>query len=595
MKPGQRQRLERLYNRKVPRDAIVSVPLAVSMTELSAEIGRQIGITIDRRGRIKHVIVGDADQLFIPDLGRSRAGEGRFRGIRLVHTHLRDEPLTEDDITDLVRLRLDMIAAIGVGRDGRPATLYHTHMLPSGSELPYADPTVTTVHAEQTDFAVFIDALEEEFSRRTVGAIETDGATRAIAVHVTTTTRDLDPQTSLRELAELARTADVLLVDKMIQKRPRFDPKYVLGKGKLNELLLMTMQLDCELVIFDQDLSPNQVRAIAEVTDVKVIDRSQLILDIFARRAHTREGKLSVELAQLRYLLPRLAQRTTAFSRLAGGIGGRGPGETKLEIDRRRARDRINQLERELKHCEVQRNNRRNRRNRRRVPVVALVGYTNAGKSTLFNAITQSDVLSEDKLFATLHVTTRRLRFPQDREVVIIDTVGFIRDLPDDLKSAFRATLEELEEADLLLHVVDVGDPRMAQQIASVEQVLADMELLDTPRMRVFNKVDQLEPALAEAICAQNSAIGVSALDRPSVRPLMEAIETRLWQAGRGETAYALAYQAQLAEQIQQAAEEEAQLQAEIAAEEARYEAEFAALAAKETAQEAEPEAREDG
>jgi GTP-binding protein HflX len=584
LKPGQRQRLERLYNRKVPREAIVSVPLAVSMTELSAEIGRQIGITIDRRGRIKHVIVGDADQLFIPDLGRSRAGEGRFRGIRLVHTHLRDEPLTEDDITDLVRLRLDMIAAIGVGRDGRPATLYHTHMLPSGSELPYADPTVTSVHAEKTDFAVFIDALEEEFSRRTVGAIETDGATRAIAVHVTTTTRDLDPQTSLRELAELARTADVLLVDKMIQKRPRFDPKYVLGKGKLNDLLLMTMQLDCELVIFDQNLSPNQVRAIAEVTDVKVIDRSQLILDIFARRAHTREGKLSVELAQLRYLLPRLAQRTTAFSRLAGGIGGRGPGETKLEIDRRRARDRINQLERELKQCEVQRNNRRNRRNRRRVPVVALVGYTNAGKSTLFNAITQSDVLSEDKLFATLHVTTRRLRFPQDREVVIIDTVGFIRDLPDDLKSAFRATLEELEEADLLLHVVDVGDPRMAQQIASVEQVLADMELLDTPRMRVFNKVDQLEPALAEAICAQNNAIGVSALDRPSVRPLMEAIETRLWQAGRGETAYALAYQAQLAEQIQQAAEEEAQLQAEIAAEEAQYEAEFAALAAEEEA-----------
>ena len=584
LKPGQRQRLERLYTRKVPTEAIISVPLATTLTELSGEIGRQIGITLDRRGRVKHVIVGDADQLFIPDLGRSRAGEGRFRGIRLVHTHLRDEPLTQDDITDLVRLRLDMIVAIGVSNEGRPATLYRTHMLPSGSALPYADQTVTTVHDDAINFIDFINALEDEFSRRTVGAVETEGAIRAIAVHVTTTTRGIDPDTSLRELAELARTADVLLVDKMVQRRAKFDPKYVLGRGKLNDLLLMTMQLDCELVIFDQDLSPNQVQAIAEATDVNVIDRSQLILDIFARRAHTREGKLAVELAQLRYLLPRLAQSSTALSRLAGGIGGRGPGETKLEIDRRRARDRVTQLERELKVCKTQRVNRRSRRNKRGVPVVALMGYTNAGKSTLFNAITQSEVLAEDKLFATLHVTTRRLRFPEDREVVMIDTVGFIRDLPEDLKAAFRATLEELEEADLLLHVVDVGDPRMQQQIASVEQVLTDMELNGTPRLRVFNKVDQLEPALAEAICAQNNAIGVSALDRPSVRPLMEAIETRLWQEGHEGPQQP--YQIQVAEEIRQAAKVEAQLQAEIAAEEARYEAEFAKLAETEGVEE---------
>ncbi len=516
----------------MPRELIVSAPLAQTLTELSQEMGRQVGVTLDRRGRVMHVIVGDADHLFIPDLGRSRAGEGRFRGIRLVHTHLRDEPLTTDDLTDLSRLRLDLIAAVGVGRDGRPATLYHTHLLPPGSEHPYAEQTVGSVHDEGFNFSEFIDGLEAEFSRNTVGALETEGQTRAIAVHVNVDD-EMDPRVSLRELAELARTADVVIVDALIQNRKKFDPKFVMGRGKLEELLLMTMQLDCELVIFDQNLSPNQVRAIGEVTDVKVIDRSQLILDIFSRRAHTSEGKLAVELAQHKYRLPMLSGRGTALSRLMGGIGGRGPGESKLEIDRRRARDRINFLEKQLKHAEVQRENRRNRRRGRDVPVVALVGYTNAGKSTLFNALTQSDVLTEDKLFATLHTTTRRMRFPEDRELVLIDTVGFIRDLPEDLIVAFKATLEELREADLLLHVVDVGDPRMAQQIDSVERILTEMELLDTPRIKVFNKVDVLEPALADNICRNHAAFGVQATLRRTTRPLMEAMEVRLWQVQR--------------------------------------------------------------
>ena len=366
LKPVHRNRLAKLYERACAEQDIISVGLANTLSELSFETGRQIGITIDRRGRIRHVIVGDAEHIFIPDLGRSRAGEGRFRGIRLVHTHLHQEPLSEEDLTDLIRLRFDMIAALGVGRDGRPGRLYHTHLMPFGSKTPTAPQTESTIHNSAVQFDIFIEALEEEFARRNVGTLDTGDQTRAIAVHVSTPSQAVKPQTALRELGELAMTANVIIMDALVQKRRRFDPKYLVGQGKLNDLLQLTMQLDCELVIFDQSLTPNQVRCISEATDVKVIDRSMLILDIFARRALTREGKLAVELAQLQYLLPRLAHKNTAFSRLAGGIGGRGPGETKLEIDRRRARDRIGSIK-QLAQTEVQRKNRRRRRNHRQV------------------------------------------------------------------------------------------------------------------------------------------------------------------------------------------------------------------------------------
>lgn len=484
-----------------------------------------------------HVIIGNHEKLFLPDLGRSRAGDSRFRGVRLVHTHLKNEPLTHDDLTDLVRLRLDMVVAIGVDPHGKPANLYHTHMMPAGRGDAYAEPTVTTVHDERTDFTEFIEALEAEFTQSTVGARATEGQTRAIAVHVTTGRDRIDPDTSLQELQELARTAGVIIVDVMIQRRPRLDPRFVMGQGKLDELLLLTMQLDCELVIFDQNLSPNQVRSIADVTDVKVIDRSQLILDIFARRAHTREGKLQVELAQLKYTLPRLAQKNTAYSRLMGGIGGRGPGESKLEVDRRRARDRIRKLEKQLDQVATRRQTRRHRRDSRAVPVVSIVGYTNAGKSTLFNAITQSKVLAEDQLFATLDTTSRRLRFPQEREVVLTDTVGFIRDLPKDLVNAFKATLEELHEADLLLHVVDISDPRMEEQMESVERILSDLELMDKPRIKVFNKTDRMTPEIAENLCNLHDAIGVSAMKRPTLRPLLASVEGALWSIDQAQQA----------------------------------------------------------
>ena len=473
--------------------------------------------------------MGDADGIFIPDLGRARAGEGRFRGIRLVHTHLRNEPLSEEDLTDLIRLRFDLIAAIGVGDAGRPSDLHYTHLMPLGSHSAAADPIVEPIHQHRLDFEDFILALEDEFSRRSLATLETAGQTRAIAVHVNLPNDEIRPAVALSELRELARTAGVIIMDAMVQKRRRFDPKYLVGQGKLNDLLQLTMQLDCELVIFDQSLSPNQVRFIAEATDVKVIDRSMLILDIFAKRAHTREGKLAVELAQLQYLLPRLAHKSSAFSRLAGGIGGRGPGETKLEVDRRRARDRINALKKQLAHTEVQRRNRRNRRNSRGVPKVAILGYTNAGKSTLFNAITQSTVLTENKLFATLDVTTRRIRFPRERELVLTDTVGFIRDLPDALVDAFKATLEECEDADLLIHVVDISDPMMDAQIESVCEILKEMNLDRHERLVLLNKCDQVDPETQTERCLEYGAYAVSAVEPKTLKPVLELVESRLW------------------------------------------------------------------
>jgi GTP-binding protein HflX len=290
------------------------------------------------------------------------------------------------------------------------------------------------------------------------------------------------------------------------------------------------MNKGATLLIFDQDLSPSQIKAIGEMTELKVIDRSQLILDIFARRAHSRDGKVQVELAQLKYRLPRLAGKGTAMSRLMGGIGGRGPGEMKLEIDRRRVRDRIHLLEKELKILSEARRQRKARRVEHRVPIVSIIGYTNAGKSTLLNALTRSDTFVEDKLFATLDTASRRLRFPREREVIITDTVGFIRDLPRDLMAAFRATLEELEDADLLLHVIDASNPRYEQQIASVEQILTDLDLSKKPRVYIFNKIDRVDKEEAQYLAVRFDAVMVSALDRKTFPPLLDVVEQHVFE-----------------------------------------------------------------
>ena len=531
LKASHSKRLLATRRRRVQQRELVSPELARHLTELSREIGRQLGVLINRRGEVEHVIVGDARQLVLPDIGRARAGHARLRGLRLVHTHLKDEPLTRDDLTDLVLLRLDAVAAIVAREDGLPGKIYVATLMPwntSGDLYNLAE--APSLYELEFDAQGQIAALEQEMARvapvRAVGV-----AGRAILVGIHTGDRTA-AEASLQELQELARTADVQVLDVVLQARREIDPRTLIGEGKLQEILVRSMALGADLLVFDRNLTPSQARHIGEATSLRILDRTQLILDIFAQRAQSADGKLQVELAQLKYLLPRLVGRDDSLSRLAGGIGGRGPGETKLEIDRRRVRERISALESRIDRLSGDRATRRRQRNRTGVPVISIVGYTNAGKSTLLNALTDSTVLAENKLFATLDPTSRRLRFPRDREVIITDTVGFIRDLPKDLVAAFRATLEELAEADLLLHVVDASDPRHDEQAQAVERVLSTLDVAATPRLLVYNKADRA-PEAAAALALRDDGVAVSSTKRRGFGELLERCEDILWKRGK--------------------------------------------------------------
>jgi GTP-binding protein HflX len=534
LKPSQLHALRRTYRRRVDARSVVSPELARHLCEVSHETNRQIGVLLDRKGDVQAVIVGDARGLELPDVGRARAGESRLRGLRLVHTHLRGEPLTRDDHTDLALLRLDLVAALEVREDGLPGKVHWAHLLPENPQgAMWKDEQASGVHALEWDPLAGALALEEEFARASA-LRRTGGRERAILVGFGGRARGrAQAEASLVELKELARTAGVEVLEETLQLRRDPDPRYLIGKGKLEDIVLRSMQRMATLVVFDAELSPSQARHIAEATSLKILDRTQLILDIFAQRAQSADGKLQVELAQLKYLYPRLVGRDDSLSRLAGGIGGRGPGETKLEIDRRRVRDRITALERRIDALGADRHLRRKQRNARGLPVLSIVGYTNAGKSTLLNALTGSKVLAEDVLFATLDPTSRRLRFPRDREVIVTDTVGFIRDLPPDLVTAFRATLEELGDADLLLHVVDASDPRHDEQIEAVEEILRELGLAGKPRVLVMNKIDRLPEGDGAALAHRRDAIANSAETREGLPALLHACDRLLFAGGR--------------------------------------------------------------
>ena len=506
---------------------MVSPELARHLTETSRRLNRQVGVLLGRDGIIRNVIVGNAHSLTLPDIGRLRGGVGRFRGLRLVHTHLKGEPLTRDDLNDLALLRLDLVAAIEVLGDGLPGRIDLAHLAPLGPDgnghdsEPFERLQAPDVHQLSFDVEATMRALEDEFARVTSAAGETQKE-RALVIGITPEDEHFE------EMLELVRSAGVAVAGTVRQKRSQVHPRTVVGSGKLQDIVLEAMRSRATVAIFDIDLKPAQGRAFEDATGLKAIDRTQLILDVFAQRARSRDGKLQVELAQLKYSLPRLTEKDAGLSRLTGGIGGRGPGETVVEIGRRRIRDRIRALEKQVESLSRQRDLRRRRRREEGVPVLSIIGYTNAGKSTLLNAMTGSEVESADQLFMTLDPTSRRLRFPREGEVVITDTVGFIADLPPDLVAAFRATLEELADADLLLHVVDAADPRLEQKLESVERLLTELNLEEIPRLLVLNKTDLLEPYEADALARRFNGVAVSAARRRGLAELVQAAEERL-------------------------------------------------------------------
>ncbi|MDW7773444.1 MAG: GTPase HflX [Desulfobulbaceae bacterium] len=501
-------------------DDIIGRDLARSLCTVSAEINRQVGLLVHRSGKIESVIVGDHDRIVIPPLSLIRTAGGRLRGLRCIHTCFNRSGLNDEDIMDMVCLRLDLMAVMTMN-DGLPDLMFTAHLVPEpvdGRDWAMLEPMHPS--RQPVPFLSFIEDLEEQFvSKRPIREVE-KGFDRAILVSVTTGAKNQAAE-SLAELAELARSADVIVLDRVIQRRKSIHPRFILGKGKLMEIMLRSLHVGANLLIFDQELTPSQIRSVTEHTELRVIDRTQLILDIFARRALSREGKLQIEMAQLKYLLPRLSTRDDALSRLTGGIGARGPGETRLEIDRRRINDRIARLTRELKSVGRERYYRRSRRRKKDVPVISLVGYTNAGKSTLLNTLTRSTIKAEDLLFATLDPTSRRLRFPRDMEVIITDTVGFIRNLPADLLKAFESTLEELHEADLLVHVIDVSNSAYREQVEVVEKLLRDLELDTIPCLRVFNKIDRVDQDTLDRL-AETDGILISAIDEKTLAPFLE-------------------------------------------------------------------------
>ena len=520
--------MTRLYNRRFPGLGGYSLEQARELALLAEDISRQIGLLIDRKGRPVMVIIGERDSILIPELTGFRTSPGRLRGVRFLLTRFGETSISQEDLMDMVFLRLDTVAVLSV-KQGMPCRLHWAQLMP-----PNADDTPYLIHPPlpwdrvDVDFTAQAEALEEELAR-TGQRIQTDArAGTALLISVGTASKAVQ-ESSLLELADLANTAGLEVAGQIVQRVGRFNPKHILGKGKIAELEILALQKNVSVLIFDCELSPTQMRNLSRITERKVLDRTQLILDIFAQHAVSKAGKLQVELAQLKYTLPRLVGQNRALSRLAGGIGGRGPGETKLELDRRKTRDRITLLKGELKRLRRHRHATRANRSRAGVPIVALVGYTNAGKSTLLNTLTHSGVLAENKLFATLDPTSRRLRFPQDREIILTDTVGFIKELPEDLKEAFMATLEELESADLLVQVADASHNDVEAQVHAVDTLLTGLGVHEIPRILVMNKDDLLDFSTREQVHNMfPEAVFVSARKRSTLAPLVEAILSRI-------------------------------------------------------------------
>jgi GTP-binding protein HflX len=540
--PSEIRAVRKLYQRSLDATEMVSLDLAREMLRIAHDLRRRVGVLINRQGRIEGVVLGTKEIIYLPDLGRYRLGRSRLRNLRFVFTDLsRDKDqasIPYDIFADLERLRFDVV--VSVREAANRVSMSFAYLVPAkGLD------TATTMTEEVRDLAIFEDdflermeAIEQSLASEIVQLDSDEVGAVLVGVYEKS---DVEPAASMLELRELARTAGVRVVDEIVQRR-KIDPKTFIGSGKLQELVIRCLRLGAEVLIFDAELKPSQWRAITNSTELKVIDRSMLILDIFAQRAQSADGRLQVELAQLKYNLPRLVEKDAGLSRLSGGIGGRGPGETKLELGRRTIRDRISELERRLDKVRQSRDLRRGRRRDNQMALVSVVGYTNVGKSTLFNLLTGSAALAENKLFATLDPSQRRLFLPNritdgssdavGRTVVLSDTVGFIRKLPAELENAFRATLEELYDAALLVHVVDASDPDALGKYLAVRSIFEQMGLAQAPELVAVNKIDAVPEEVANELCLRLNGVPVSAAKKIGIGELLASIDSKVPRSG---------------------------------------------------------------
>ncbi len=529
LKPSLKKRISNLYRRRVPAERLYTSELARTMAELSSHAGKAVSILLSRSGQVRAVAVGDAAALPVPEHAYL---ETRLAPYRILHTHLAPGGLSGADLTTLFLHRYDSITAIDVV-DGMPAQAHLAHLVPPGSEEEDWRVYPPRGYADylEWDYQAVLRALEEELARQARAHELLDGSGERVILLGLDLGKGPEAESELAELAELAATAGGVIVHKELVYRDKLDKRYAVGRGKLNELTQIAYHENAGTLIFGINLSPAQAGEIERATQLKVLDRTQLILDIFASHARTPQAEVQVELAQLRYLLPRLVGKGRALSRLGAGIGTRGPGETKLEVDRRRINERIRRLEKELERVARRRRESRKSRKRNRAPVVAIVGYTNAGKTTLLHALTRKGERGEDKLFATLRPLTRRGYISGYGEVLFTDTVGFIRDMPAELKTAFRATLEELGDADLILHVLDASASGAWERWRSVEEQLLEMGLTAT-LIPVLNKVDRSDPYDVMSLQERLPATAVSARSGEGLAQLRAEIARALVGAG---------------------------------------------------------------
>lgn len=526
--------LQKLYDMQSPQ--LVSHELAVKLADITEYINREISVYITRSGQIIEIAVGDNATVELPSFS-GRRGAGRLSGIRCIHTHPGGNPyLSGVDISALKNNKYDAMVAIGVvSPDFTKSELTFGLITGIDSNENYTAECYgpySIEDAENINFVNTVSTIERILDKQTGTASLQVMSERAILIGMEWGRNDSlwTVDDSLEELKQLADTAGATVIKKFIQKRPKPDPAFFIGRGKVQELALYAQQENIDLCIFDDELSPAQQRNIESVMGIRILDRTALILDIFAQRARTNEGKLQVELAQLQYTLPRIMGKGLMLSRLGGGIGTRGPGETKLEVDRRRIRDRIAFIKDQIEKVKAVRSLHRSKRKKNNVFEVSLVGYTNAGKSTLLNTLTNSDIYAKDQLFATLDPTTRQLTLPNKQEIIITDTVGFIQRLPHQLIAAFRSTLEVVTEADLLVHVIDVSHELYKEQAAAVHEVLKEIGAENKPVITVYNKIDKLPPdsKLADRLALEEDTVCISAAKKLNLETLQQMIESHL-------------------------------------------------------------------